>query len=142
MKFWLGVVSKEYVMRGVAGGFVQVCHGKGAPLKRMRAGDGFVYYSPTTTFGGKDKLQAFTAIGIVKSGAVYQFQMSPDFAPYRCDVKFQKCPEVPINNLKSELELTQGNYGMLFRRGFLELSEQDFSLIAETMGADFDMKSQ
>lgn len=27
-KFWVGVVSKEHVQRGVTGGFCQVCHGK------------------------------------------------------------------------------------------------------------------
>jgi hypothetical protein len=40
---------------------MQVGHGKAAPLKRIKGGDGFVYYSPTVTLGGKDRLQAFTA---------------------------------------------------------------------------------
>src|SRR5207237_446143 len=96
MKCWLGVVSKEHVLRGVAENFVQVCHGKGAPLRRMNAGDGFVYYSPVITFGGKDKLQAFTAIGVVRTGEVYQVKMSPDFHPFRCDVDFKPCQEVPV----------------------------------------------
>lgn len=38
MKFWIGTVSKEHVMKGVAGGFCQVCHGKQAPLNRMKKG--------------------------------------------------------------------------------------------------------
>ncbi len=32
MKYWIGTVSQEHVLRGVAGGFCQVCHGKAAPL--------------------------------------------------------------------------------------------------------------
>jgi hypothetical protein len=42
--YWIGVVSKEHVARGVAGGFTQLNHGKAAPLERMRAGDGFAFY--------------------------------------------------------------------------------------------------
>ena len=36
MKYWIGTVSKEHVLRGVAGDFCQVCHGKAAPLNRMQ----------------------------------------------------------------------------------------------------------
>jgi len=45
-KFWIGVVSKEHVLRGVEGGFCQVCHGKKGPLNRMKKGDYLLYYSP------------------------------------------------------------------------------------------------
>jgi hypothetical protein len=41
---------------------MQVCHGKCAPLWRLRAGDGIVYYSPTVSLGGDDRLQALTSI--------------------------------------------------------------------------------
>ena len=43
-KFWVGVVSKEHVQRGVKGGFCQVCHGKKGPLNRMKKGDYLLYY--------------------------------------------------------------------------------------------------
>lgn len=45
MKYWIGTVSKEHVLRGVAGGFCQVCHGKAAPLNRMQRGDWLLYYT-------------------------------------------------------------------------------------------------
>src|SRR5262249_31349033 len=61
---WIAVASAEHVRRGRREGFVQVSHGKAAPLKRIKPGDRVVYYSPTVTLGGKDKLQAFTAIGV------------------------------------------------------------------------------
>jgi hypothetical protein len=65
--YWIAVASAEHVRRGRGeGGFMQVSHGKGAPLRRVRLGDRVVYYSPTVTLGGEDKLQAFTAIGTVK----------------------------------------------------------------------------
>ena len=138
MKCWLGVVSKEHVLRGIAGNYVQVCHGKGAPLRRMRGGDRFVYYSPVVTFGSKEKLQALTAIGTVRSGQVYQCEMSKDFKPFRCDVDFKPCKEVPISTLKAQLSITQGNWGMLFRRGHLEVPLNDFEKIAAAMGVTFE----
>lgn len=137
MKCWVGVVSKEHVLYGVAGNYVQVCHGKGEPLRRMKKGDGFVYYSPVTTFGSKNKLQAFTAIGIVRDGRVYQFEMSPDFKPFRCNVDFKPCNEIPIAKLKSELSITRGSWGMTFRRGHIEIPIKDFKKIAAAMKADF-----
>ena len=70
--YWIGVVSKEHVDIGVAGSFTQVNHGKAGPLERMRAGDGFVFYSPRTSYPDGDPLQAFTAIGRVRNGTVYQ----------------------------------------------------------------------
>jgi hypothetical protein len=111
---WIGVASKDHVLLGVNGHFVQVCHGKGGSLRKMKAGDAFVYYSPTITFGGKDKLQAFTAIGTVRTGEVYQFEMSSDFKPFRCDVDFFSAKETPISLLKPTLLITQGNWDGFF----------------------------
>jgi EVE domain len=72
---WIAVASAEHVRRGRSEGFMQVSHGKAAPLKRIKPSDRVVYYSPTITLGGKDKLQAFTAIGTVKEGEPYVFDM-------------------------------------------------------------------
>ena len=52
-RFWIGVVSKEHVLRGVEGGFCQVCHGKKAPLNRMEKGDYLLYYSPKYQLNGQ-----------------------------------------------------------------------------------------
>ena len=54
---WIAVASAEHVEVGRRFGFMQVCHGKGAPLKRLRAGDRVAYYSPVRAFGGKDFCQ-------------------------------------------------------------------------------------
>jgi hypothetical protein len=48
--YWIGVVSRDHVAYGVDGGFTQLNHGKAAPLERMRAGDGFAFYSPRATY--------------------------------------------------------------------------------------------
>jgi hypothetical protein len=62
VKYWLGVVSKEHVLKGVQDSFAQVCHGKKAPLMRMQTGDWLIYYSPGFKVGKSD-LKSFTAIG-------------------------------------------------------------------------------
>ena len=60
---------------------MQVGHGKAAPLRRITPGDRVAYYSPMETFRGSDRLQAFTAIGVVKAGTPYQADMGGGFCP-------------------------------------------------------------
>ena len=81
-KNWIAVASAEHVRLGRSKGFMQVCHGKSAPLRRIHPGDAVVYYSPTNAFGGNDRLQSFTAIGVVIDGALYQADMD-SFRPFR-----------------------------------------------------------
>lgn len=135
MRYWLGVVSKEHVQRGVQGGFAQVCHGKKAPLAKMSAGDGFVYYSPKISMDRSEPCKCFTAIGNITNGKVYQVEMTPTFHPFRIDVEYYPCKDVPIIFFLDHLELTQQkNWGMQLRRGLLEISEADFLIVAKAMG--------
>ena len=83
---WVAVASAEHVRIGRSHGFMQVCHGKAAPLRRVQPGDRVVYYSPTSGFRGRDGLQSFTAIGVVDDGAPYQADMGGGFLPFRRDV--------------------------------------------------------
>jgi hypothetical protein len=137
MRYWLGVVSKEHVQKGVQGGFAQVCHGKRAPLAMMSVGDGFIYYSPKISIDSSEPCKCFTAIGKIKSGKVYQVEMTPSFHPFRIDIEYYPCKEVPIAYLFDHLELTQKkNWGMQLRRGLLEISEADFLVIAKIMEID------
>ncbi|MBJ7310373.1 EVE domain-containing protein [Rugamonas sp. CCM 8940] len=134
-RFWCGVVSREHILRGVQGGFCQVCHGKRGSLARMAAGDGIVFYSPVLQFQGAEKCQRFTAIGRVVGDDTYQVEMTPDFHPFRRDVAYQACDEAPIHPLLQELEFTRGrsSWGYSFRMGHFEVSEADFMLIAKAM---------
>jgi hypothetical protein len=134
-KNWIAVASAEHVRRGRAEGFMQVCHGKAAPLKRLRAGDRVVYYSPSTKFGGKDKLQAFTALGEVLERAPYEADMGGGFLPFRRDVAWQANREVPIQPLLEQLEFSRGqkNWGYQLRFGLFEVTAHDMDLIATAM---------
>jgi hypothetical protein len=135
-RFWLGVVSQEHVQRGVAGGFAQLCHGKAAPLRRMRPGDWLVYYSPTTRMGGGDPVRSFTALGRVAEGDPFPFRMSEDFCPFRRAVDFVPARPAPIAPLLPELSFIpdKRRWGFPFRRGHLELPAEDFRRIAVAMG--------
>jgi len=136
-KHWIAVASAEHARRGKVG-FMQVNHGKAAPLKRIHPGDGVAYYSPTVTFGGKDKLQAFTLIGRVREGEIYQGEMG-DWIAHRRDVEWAAAEDAPIAPLLDELDFTAGksNWGYQLRFGLFEISAHDFNLIAKAMHAKF-----
>lgn len=138
-RYWCAVVSREHMVRGVAGGFCQVCHGKRAPLARMAAGDGIVFYSPVERFQGRQACQRFTAIGSVAGDRTYQVEMAPGFTPFRRDVAYRRCRDAPVAPLLGQLAFTRGRaggWGQAFRFGHFEIGEADFLLIAQAMRAD------
>ena len=137
--YWVGVVSKDHVDIGVAGGFAQVNHGKAGPLERMRAGDGFVFYSPRTSYPDGELLQAFTAIGRIRNGTVYQAAMSESLRPFRLDVDYFPAQPAPVRPLIAELSFIRSkvHWGAAFRFGVVRVPEADFALIATTMGRSF-----
>jgi hypothetical protein len=132
---WIAVASAEHVQMGRAHGFMQVCHGKAAPLRRLRPGDGVVYYSPTTTFGGRDQLQAFTAIGQVAEGEPYQADMGGGFCPYRRSVAWWAATPAPIRSLLPMLSFSAGksNWAYPLRFGLFEITPGDLQLIQAAM---------
>jgi hypothetical protein len=78
MKYWIGVVSREHVKIGVAGGFCQLNHGKAAPIRRLTPEDWLIYYSPKTKLREGEPIKAFTAIGKIKGGEPYAVEMKKD----------------------------------------------------------------
>ena len=131
---WIAVACAEHVSHGRQGGFIQVCHGKGAPLRRVLPGARIAYYSPTTQMGGRDKCQAFTAIGTVKNSKPYQADMGFGFKPFRREVAWHEAESMPIAILQAQLAFTQEkNWGYRLRQGVIEISDADMTLIAEAM---------
>ena len=135
-RFWVGVAAANHIARGVAGSFMQINHGKEAPLKRLHPGDVIAYYSPVETFGGKDSLKSFTALGLVKAGAPYQGDMGEGFKAFRRDVDWFETKPASILPLLQELSFTKGqtSWGYKFRFGLFEISESDMQVIAQAMG--------
>ncbi|MDF7673364.1 EVE domain-containing protein [Acetobacteraceae bacterium ESL0709] len=137
-RYWIGVVSRQHVLRGIAGGFAQVCHGKSSPLKRMQIGDKLVYYSPTESLNSKTPCKRFTALGTVIGEKVYQYDMGNGFIPYRRNIAYTLAQEASINPLLENLDfITNKRYwGYPFKRGCFEISKEDFAKIASAMGIE------
>ena len=134
VKSWLVVASAEHVRLGRDGGFMQVGHGKAAPLRRMAPGDGVVCYSPSRVMGEKDGFQSFTAIGRVRDGRPYQTEMAPDFKPWRRDVEWMDAVEHAIAPLKEWLEFTTDKtWGYKLRLGLVEIPKVDFDFLVHVL---------
>ena len=135
MKYWVNVVSKDHVQRGVAGGFTQANHGKPYALQKMQKGDWIVFYSPKTQFIDGEPLQAFTALCEVIDTEPYQVEMTADFHPWRRAVQFEKTKDVPIKPLIPLLEFIENKvqWGYKFRFGAIEIGKADFTLIRKNM---------
>ncbi len=139
-KNWIAVASADHARRGrdeKVPGFMQVGHGKLAPLKRMQPGDRVAYYSPTVTLGAKDGFQSFVSIGIVQPGEPYAFDMG-GFVPYRRNVKYLKAKEASILPLLDDFEFVENRsrWGYKFRFGLFTISDPDMRLIAQAMDVD------
>jgi hypothetical protein len=135
MKYWIGVVSKDHVLNGVKEGIMQIGHGKRAPLLRLNKDDWLIYYSPVKTFGDKEPLQTFTALGRVIDDEIYQYDMSADFHPYRRKVSYENVKDVSIRPLIDHLAFIHNkkSWGYVFRFGLVEISESDFNIIKSAM---------
>jgi hypothetical protein len=135
---WIGVVSRSHVEIGVRGGFMQLNDGQRAPVQRLKAGDYVAVYSPRVDHPDGEPLQAFTAIGRVKTGDVYQVTMSEDFKPYRVDVEFFRCKPAPIRPLIATLSFIRNkkSWGGAFRFGHLEVPRDDFLQVSDAMGVE------
>ena len=134
---WIAVACADHVRRGREAGFMQVCHGKVGPLRRIRPGDRVAYYSPTRLFRGKDRLQAFTAIGVVREGEPYRVEMAEGFKPFRRDIAWLDAEEASILPFRASLEFASGdaNWGYRLRLGLLPIGGRDMQRIAEAMAA-------
>lgn len=138
VKYWVGVVSRQHVLRGVSGGFAQVCHGKPGPLRAMHEGDWLAYYSPKEEMGGSISCKRFTAIGRIKPGEPYMFDMGGGFMPFRRNVDFLPAEEADIRPLIPDLSFIadKHSWGYVFRRGCFSVAQDDFRTIASAMGVD------
>jgi len=136
IRYWLGVVQQEYVLRSVSMGLAQMNYAARDILESMNESDGLVYYSPKTEFEG-ERLRQFTAIGYVSDNVVAQVGDSgSEYRPWRRRVQYD-ADAVPasIRPLLKVLDLTRDDpdWGRQLRRGLLEISRHDFDLIRAQM---------
>ena len=136
MANWITVAAANHVAIGRAKGFIQVNHGKSAPLNRMAPGDRVACYSPVQIYRTATRLQAFTALGIIGDRPPYQGDMGGGFTPFRRDVDWLDTHPAAIADLLAVLACTAGrtNWGYAFRFGLFKVGDPDMALIAAAMG--------
>jgi len=135
MTAWLGVVSAAHVRRARSLGFAQVNEGTRAGLARMSAGDRLFYYSPVEERGDAERLQEFTAVGIVADDTIWR-EDEGAFRPFRRRVDYLVTHPVALDDVRDQLELTSAaNWGYQLRRGLIPLSDADAELIESKMVA-------
>jgi DNA-binding MarR family transcriptional regulator/predicted RNA-binding protein len=135
--YWVSTISRDHVQLSVKGGFTQAGHGKSSGLKRLKADDWLVYYSPKTGLRDGEPVQAFTAIGRVVGEELYQVEQAPGFTPWRRNIEFVKSVEAPIRPLIDQLSFIKDkrHWGSMFRFGLFEIPPEDFAVISRAMKA-------
>jgi hypothetical protein len=140
---WIAAIAQQDALAGVAGGYAEVGYGKAGPLERMRAGDGFVVYSPRATWPNGEPLQAFTAIGRVCTGIVYRAGGGAGPGPFRIAVEYFPAAPAPIRPLIDALSFirNKAHWGAAFRFGFIKVPPEDFALLASAMGCPLSVEA-
>ncbi len=106
--YWVATITTDHAAKAHDLDILQINHGKNGPLNRMHPGDGVVIYSPRESYPDGALLRAFTAIGRVAEGAVYQGDMGCGFKPFRRDVRWTAARSAPIRPLLDKIKLTAG----------------------------------
>ncbi len=136
MNYWINTISRNHVERGVAGGFTQAGHGKPAGLKRLRAGDWMVFYSPKTDYEGGEPLQAFTAIGQVSDEELYQVDLAtgkPHISPGILRSDAHRTKRTPALRYSHSDQTAQPSGAQYMTPGFMPWRRNvDFKPCAET----------
>jgi len=146
-KNWIAVACAEHARRGrdeMQPGFMQVCHGQCAPLRRVQPGDRVAYYAPTLQRARRGErgvpVRSFVSIGIVLAGEPYAFDMG-GFVPWRRNVQYLPAREAPILPLLDRFEFVEdrARWGARFRFGLFAVSDHDMALIADAMALDWPL---
>ena len=140
-RYWIGIISQDQAEAAVAQGFVQLSFGRAAPLARMQPGDGLAIYSPRTAHAAGEPLQAFTAIGRIADGPVYEAAPVDPSPMFRRDAAYLQATPAPIRPLLGELTFIRNkdHWGAAFRFGVVRVPRDDFAAIAAAMGRDADV---
>jgi hypothetical protein len=86
-------------------------------------------------------VQAFTAIGRVAEGSIYEVNGSPLGQAFRRPVQYLDSAPAPIKPLLGELTFIRSktHWGAAFRFGLVRIPRADFAAIAAAMGRNADV---
>ena len=130
------VASLNHTHIAIDGGFAQANHGKMAPMKRLRKGDGILFYSPKLKYQKPEPCQKFTAIGRVVDDKPYQVVQMEGFEPWRRNVEWEEgVKQVEIKPMLEHLCFVRDKvrWGMSVRRGFFGIAKDDFERVEKAM---------
>jgi hypothetical protein len=134
-QYWIAVVPQGVVERALAGGYAELSHGQAGILQRLRTGDGLAFYSPRRTEVRGNAVQAFTALGHVTDGVVYEAQQDDGTRAARLAMSFARGSPAPIRPLLDELTFIRSrqHWGVALRHGARRIPAADFERIARAM---------
>ena len=134
MRYWVNTISRNHVQAGAAGGFTQADHGRETRLKKLAKGDAIVFYSPRADIQAGETVQRFTGVAQILDDEPFR---ENDEGPWRRRAKFAQANEAPVAPLIEDLEFIRNkkSWGVVFRRGFFEIGENDFRRITSAMNA-------
>ena len=137
-RYWIAVAPRDHAAQGVANGFVELTYGRAEPLARLMPGDGLLVYSPRESAGNGQPLQAFTAIGHVAEGPIFEAPVAATVPIFRRPAAWLAASPAAIRPLIDELSFirNKAHWGAAFRFGMLRVSRDDFAAIAAAMGRD------
>lgn len=133
-RYWLGVAEKTYVDAAVRRGVCVFSAGRERAVEKLTPGDRLVYYAHKDRPGGA-ALQRFVALGTVTGTGHRQadwdgFDGWVRDAAYEADVT-EVSPRPYLDRL-SFVKNPQ-NWGYYFHAGQIEMSGDDFAMIAGAM---------
>jgi hypothetical protein len=103
--------------------------------------DGVAFYSPRATYPDGAPLQAFTAIGRVGDGPIFEAEAIDPAPAFRRSARYFEATPVPIKPLLERLSFIRNkeHWGAAFRFGVVRVPREDFAAIAAAMGRDPDV---
>ena len=137
MTSWVGIAAADHVAIGVAGGFAMFSHGRLTAVEKVLPGDWVAYYSPRQGMKEGAEVRAFTAIGRVLPGEPGEREMLPGMPGWYRRVEWLDARPADVYPLLDRFSFVvdRQHWGMYFRKSLFRVTEQDFGLIAEAMGA-------
>jgi len=134
VRYWVGVVAGDHVDFAKMHCLCAFSKGTRAAIEKLSEGDRFVFYSPKSGFMEGDPIQCFTALGTVIDATPFE----TDWAGHQIwagRAAYADMAWVSVRPLLEPLSFVTNpaKWGMAFRRGQFEISEDDFDLIETAM---------
>jgi len=137
VRYWIGVVAGDHVKYAVKTGICAFSKGTKTALSKLSEGDRFTFYSPKTGFMEGNPIQSFTALGTVIDPTPFEVTWDGHDI-WAAKAAYAKITPAPVRPLLEPLKFVTNpsKWGMAFRRGQFEITEEDFQLIETALKSE------